>query len=103
MRRRSRAVGFTLLLALEIVFYHAAFAADVTFWFATRILHPLVSAVSSDWCRLHGDRWIVAAIAGVIYAVAMVRRGNIWDAFVALTVSNAMLAVWGLSGGKWYY
>jgi hypothetical protein len=102
-RWRSSAVGFTLLLALEIVFYHAAFAADVTFWLATRILHPLVSAVSSDWGRLHADRWIVVAIASVLYAAAMVRRGNIWDAFAALAVSNAMLAAWALSGDKWYY
>jgi exosortase E/protease (VPEID-CTERM system) len=52
---------------------------------------------------LHQDRWIVATIAGVIYAVAMVRRGNLWDAIAAHAVTNAMLAAWVLSTGKWYY
>jgi exosortase E/protease (VPEID-CTERM system) len=52
---------------------------------------------------LHGDRWVVATIAGAIYAIAMVSRRNLWDAFVAHAVTNTMLAAWVLFGHKWYY
>lgn len=62
-----------------------------------------VIASSLVFGLLHGDRWIVATIAGVIYAVAMIRRGNLWDAFAAHAVTNAMLAAWVLSGSRWYY
>lgn len=62
-----------------------------------------VIASSLVFGLLHRDRWIVATIAGVIYAVAMVRRGNLWDAFAAHAVTNAMLAAWVLSGSRWYY
>lgn len=52
---------------------------------------------------LHGDRWIVATIAGVIYAMAMIRRGNLWDSVAAHAVTNAMLAACVVSGSRWYY
>jgi exosortase E/protease (VPEID-CTERM system) len=62
-----------------------------------------ISASSLVFGLLHGDRWIVATAAGVIYAAAMVRRGNLWDAVTAHAVTNLMLAAWVLSSGKWYY
>jgi exosortase E/protease (VPEID-CTERM system) len=62
-----------------------------------------ISVSSFVFGLLHGDRWIVGTIAGAIYAIAMVRRRNLWDAFVAHAVTNAMLAAWVLVGGKWYY
>ena len=62
-----------------------------------------ISVSSLVFGLLHGDRWIVGTTAGAIYAIAMVRRRNLWDAFVAHAVTNAMLAAWVLVGGKWYY
>ncbi len=62
-----------------------------------------ISVSSLAFGLLHGDRWIVATIAGVIYALAMIRRRNLCDAFVAHAVTNTMLAAWVLVGGKWYY
>ena len=65
--------------------------------------YPAVIASSLLFGLLHRDRWIVATIAGVIYAVAMIRRGNLWDSVAAHAVTNAMLAAWVVSGSHWYY
>ncbi len=62
-----------------------------------------ISVSSLAFGLLHGDRWIVATLAGAMYAVAMVRGRNLWDAFVAHAVTNTMLATWVLVGSKWYY
>lgn len=51
---------------------------------------------------LHGDRWIAGTVAGLIYAFAFLRRGRIGDAIIAHATTNALLAAWVLSAGKWY-
>ncbi|MGD0299459.1 MAG: exosortase E/protease, VPEID-CTERM system [Bryobacteraceae bacterium] len=59
----------------------------------------LVSSVAFG--LLHGDRWLAGTLAGLIYAVAFLRRGRIGDAVVAHATTNALLAVCVLLGGKW--
>jgi exosortase E/protease (VPEID-CTERM system) len=51
---------------------------------------------------LHGDRWLAGTLAGLIYAVAFLKRGRIGDAVIAHATTNALLAAWVLAGGKWY-
>ncbi len=51
---------------------------------------------------LHGDRWLAGTLAGLIYAVAFLRRGRIGDAVMAHATTNALLAVWVLTGSRWY-
>jgi exosortase E/protease (VPEID-CTERM system) len=50
---------------------------------------------------LHGDRWLAGTIAGMIYAVAMLRRGRIGEAAAAHAVTNALLAIFVLATGNW--
>ncbi|MEP6715145.1 MAG: exosortase E/protease, VPEID-CTERM system [Terriglobia bacterium] len=52
---------------------------------------------------MHGDRWLAGAVAGVVYAAVIMRRGKILDSVVAHAVTNMLLAVWVLSGGRWYF
>ena len=59
----------------------------------------LVSSVAFG--LLHGDRWLAGTLAGVIYAVAFLRRGRIGDAVAAHATTNALLAVFVLVAGKW--
>lgn len=63
------------------------------------IVAVLVSSVAFG--LLHGDRWLAGTLAGLIYAVAFLRRGRIGDAVVAHATTNALLAAWVLIGGKW--
>jgi exosortase E/protease (VPEID-CTERM system) len=50
---------------------------------------------------LHGTRWLAGTMAGLIYAVAFLRRGRIGDAVVAHATTNAWLALWVLGNGDW--
>ena len=52
---------------------------------------------------LHGDRWLVGTIAGVIFALAQIRKGRIGEAIAAHAVANALVASWVLAAGAGNY
>ena len=56
---------------------------------------------SAAFGLLHGDRWLAGMIAGMIYALAMIRRGRIGEAVAAHAVTNALVAAWVLTTGNW--
>jgi len=60
----------------------------------------LVSSVAFG--ALHG-RWLAGILAGMIYAAAQYRRGEISDAIVAHMVTNALLAAYVLIFGHWAF
>ncbi|HEY3827209.1 MAG TPA: exosortase E/protease, VPEID-CTERM system [Bryobacteraceae bacterium] len=64
-------------------------------WFAI-----LLSSVAFGF--MHGDRWIAGTLAGILYAMVAIRRGNIGAAITAHATTNALLAAWVLIGSRWY-
>src|SRR5271165_6853769 len=50
---------------------------------------------------LHGDRWLAGTLAGMIFALALMRRGRIGEAVAAHAVTNALLAIYVLTTGNW--
>jgi CAAX prenyl protease-like protein len=52
---------------------------------------------------MHGERWIAGSLAGMIYATAMIRRGNLGGAILAHATTNGMLAAWVLITGNWQF
>jgi exosortase E/protease (VPEID-CTERM system) len=50
---------------------------------------------------LHGSRWFVGAVAGMLFAWAAKRRASIGDAAAAHAVANLLLAAWVLVTGDW--
>ena len=48
------------------------------------------------------DRWIAGTLAGMAYALALYRRGQIGDAVVAHMTTNALIAIFVLTQAKWY-
>ena len=50
---------------------------------------------------MHGDRWLAGTLAGLLYALVLLRRGRIGDAVIAHATTNALLAVWVLLSGSW--
>ena len=50
---------------------------------------------------LHGERWLAGTLAGMIYALVLVRRGRMGEAVIAHATTNALLAAWVLSTGQW--
>ncbi len=52
------------------------------------------------FAALH-DRWIAAAVAGVVFAALTLRSRNVTDAIVAHAVANALIAGWALATSNW--
>ncbi|MEB2284283.1 MAG: hypothetical protein B6D46_04275 [Polyangiaceae bacterium UTPRO1] len=49
---------------------------------------------------MHG-RWLAGTLAGMGYALAMYRRGELGDAIAAHAITNALIAIWVLATGHW--
>lgn len=47
------------------------------------------------------DRWIAGTLAGMGYALALYRRGQIGDAVVAHMTTNALIAIFALTQARW--
>jgi CAAX prenyl protease-like protein len=60
-----------------------------------------VAGSSLAFGLLHGDRWIAATVAGLLFAALQMWRGRFGDAVVAHAASNALISVWVLWGGHW--
>lgn len=61
---------------------------------ALRILAIIVS--SALFAALHG-RWIAAGLAGLVFALVMLRRGNVSDAVQSHLAANLIVALWALA------
>lgn len=51
---------------------------------------------------LHGDRWFAGTLAGILYGMAVIRRGRIGEAVVAHATTNALLVAYILAFHKWH-
>jgi CAAX prenyl protease-like protein len=49
---------------------------------------------------LHG-RWLAGTLAGMLYAIALYRRGELADAVVAHATTNGLLTAYVLATGSW--
>lgn len=58
--------------------------------------------ISTVLFALLHDRWLVAGIAGVIFAALVWRSRNITDAILAHGVANGAIAVWAFATGAWH-
>jgi CAAX prenyl protease-like protein len=55
---------------------------------------------SAVFGALHG-RWLAGTLAGMIYALALYRRGRLADAVLAHATTNALIAAYVLTTGTW--
>ena len=65
---------------------------------ALRVLAIVVS--SALFAAMH-DRWLVAFLAGVVFALLHLRRGRLADAIAAHVAANLVVALWALASGDW--
>ena len=56
---------------------------------------------TAAFAALH-DRWLVAAIAGLIFAGLVWRSNNVTDAILSHAVANGAIAAWVLATGAWH-
>jgi exosortase E/protease (VPEID-CTERM system) len=57
--------------------------------------------LSSLFFGLLHDRWFAGILAGMSYAIALYRRGHLGDAVVAHMTTNALIAIFVLTQGRW--
>jgi len=62
---------------------------------------PLV-AVSLVFGLEH-DLWLAGVIAGLAYGYLYMRTASLWAPVIAHAVTNGLLALWVLAGGRWEY
>jgi exosortase E/protease (VPEID-CTERM system) len=103
---RSLAAVITVPIAEELAFrgflIRRLMAADFESLDFRSFSYFAVLVSSLAFGLLHGDRWFAGTIAGILYAIAFLRRGSIGDAAVAHATTNALLAAVVLIGGNWY-
>ena len=61
---------------------------------------PLLGS-SALFGLMHGQRWLIATLAGLIFGLVARRTGRIGDAIVAHACANALLAVFVLRYAQW--
>ena len=59
----------------------------------------LVSAVLFG--ALHGSMWVAGTIAGLLFSLALYRRGSLGDAVQAHATTNLLLAIYAFATGHW--
>jgi len=62
---------------------------------------PLAVLGSSLLFGVPHQRWILGSVAGLVYAIAVIRRGRLLDGSVAHATTNALVAVCVLKSGDW--
>jgi exosortase E/protease (VPEID-CTERM system) len=65
-----------------------------------RLYWPTLLISSAAFGMLHG-RWLAGMLVGVLYGLALCRRGKLGDAIVAHAVTNGLIATTVLATGDW--
>jgi exosortase E/protease (VPEID-CTERM system) len=88
-------------LAFRAFLIRRLMAADFESVDTKRYSYAAILVSSIVFGLMHGDRWLAGTAAGVLYAIAFLRRGRIGDAVVAHATTNALLAGYVLVSGNW--
>jgi CAAX prenyl protease-like protein len=75
-------------------------AADFTAVPASRFTWVSFLISSVLFGALHGC-WVAGTLAGMLYTLALYRRGRLADAIVAHATTNALIAACVIIGGQW--
>ena len=103
---RTLAAVVTVPIAEELAFrgflLRRLVSADFELVDFRRFTYFALAGSSLVFGLMHGDRWLAGTVAGVVYALVMLRRGRIGDAIMRRTrPQTALLAVMVLVGGNW--
>ncbi len=102
----ARAVGTIVLVpvAEELAFrgylYRRLVDRDFTKVAETHFSWLALIASSVLFGVLH-DRWLAAALSGVVFALVMVRTGTLRDAIAAHATANAAIFLWAIAFQQW--
>ena len=87
----ARLVGSAFVIAIaEELFFREWLIGFAGFWWMVALF------------AIEHDRWLVGAIAGIIYGILYLRRG-LAAAIVAHVITNLALGLWVLATGQWQF
>lgn len=98
----TRTIGTSLMVPLiEELFFRGYLLRRIggdgppwRLWLAVAVSAALFAA-------LH-DRWIAAALAGVVFGALVVRSRNLTDAILSHALANVTIALWAIATGAWH-
>ncbi|HML30117.1 MAG TPA: exosortase E/protease, VPEID-CTERM system [Hyphomicrobium sp.] len=101
-----RALGTIVMvpIAEELAFRGYLYRVMLSARFETvdfRTFGFIALVVSSSLFGLMHDRWLAAALAGLLYGLLMIRSGRIADAVAAHMTTNAVIFAWAVFVGQW--
>lgn len=98
----ARCVGTSICVPIiEELFFRGYLMQRIAPVGASRFYGVLSVLVTSGLFAALHDRWIEAGIAGVLFALIMLRSRNVTDAIICHAVANALIAGWALASGNW--
>jgi exosortase E/protease (VPEID-CTERM system) len=96
----ARVAGTVLVVPLvEELFFRGYLLARLDAGGPAR--RALAVALSSALFAAMHDRWLVAFLAGVVFALVSLRRARLADAVAAHVVANLVVAAWAAATGDW--
>lgn len=101
-----RAIGTIVMvpIAEELAFRGYLYRVMLSARFETvdfRTFGFVALIVSSSLFGLMHDRWLAAALAGLLYGLLMIRTGRVGDAVAAHMTTNAVIFAWAVLVGQW--
>jgi len=94
----ARLLGTMLLVPIvEELFFRGYLLARLDFGGWAGRMFAIVAS-SGAFALLHG-RLLDAFVAGVVFALVMLRRDRLGDAILAHVIANSAIAVWAMTGG----
>lgn len=98
----ARCLGTTVFVPIIEELFFRGYLLDRIAPLGSAPLRTAIGVVitSGAFALLH-DRWIEAALAGVVFAALTLRSRNLTDAIIAHAVANGLIAAWALTTGNW--
>ena len=104
---RTLAAVITVPIAEELAFQglliRRLIPADFNLLDSRHYTYTAILISSLAFGLMHGERWLAGTIAGLLYAIVLLRPGRIGDAVIAHATTNAALAGWVLLRSDWVF
>lgn len=97
-----RVIGTSILVPIIEELFFRGYLMDRLAGPGGAVRIAIAIGVTSGFFALLHDRWIEAAMAGVIFGLLVMRSKNITDAIVSHAVANGLIAAWALLTGAWH-
>lgn len=99
----TRLIGTSLFVPiLEEIMFRGYIQSRIAADGASALRLAIGVGVATLLFALLHDRWLAAALAGLVFSALVIRSRNITDAILSHGVANLTIALWALATGAWH-